>query len=121
MSIPQWVASVLEGAKMLPVVSMKSYYPLLNTLLTRFEPKSVTEQRDMHCKHSANLVDQLLREGSHQEDLWKLVSEDAEKSDSKLSLKEMHSNAELLMLAGSETTGSCTLTPFRLSIRLHPC
>ncbi|KAK8027908.1 hypothetical protein PG991_004964 [Apiospora marii] len=101
-----WVASVFESAKMLPVVSMKSYYPKLNALLTRFEPKSVTEQRVMHCKRSANLVDQLLREGSHQEDLWKLVSDDAEKSESKLSLKEMHSNAELLMLAGSETTAT---------------
>ncbi|KAK8088284.1 hypothetical protein PG997_003245 [Apiospora hydei] len=101
-----WVASVFQGVKMLPIVSMICYYPLLNALFTHFEPKSVTEQRVTHCKHSADRVDQRLREGSNQPDVWTLVSEDTEKSDTKLSLKEMHSNAELFMLAGSETTGT---------------
>ncbi|KAK7951088.1 uncharacterized protein PG986_006816 [Apiospora aurea] len=101
-----WVASVFQGVKMLPIVSMICYYPLLNALFTRFEPKSVTEQRVTHCKHSADRVDQRLREGSNQPDVWTLVSEDTGKSDTKLSLKEMHSNAELFMLAGSETTAT---------------
>ncbi|KNB09500.1 hypothetical protein FOXG_10066 [Fusarium oxysporum f. sp. lycopersici 4287] len=53
-----WVRSIFESLKMLPIASMINYYPILNAIFTRFEPK------------------------------------------------KMHSNAELFMLAGSETTAT---------------
>ena len=84
---------------------MIAYYPVINALFTHLEPKWITEQREAHCQHSADRVDQRLKEGSNKPDIWNLVMSAREVGDDVLSLKEMHSNAELFMLAGSETTG----------------
>ncbi|KAI1073350.1 cytochrome P450 [Whalleya microplaca] len=100
-----WVKSVFESLKMQPLAAMIAYYPISNALFTRFEPKWVTEQRVMHCQHSADRVNQRLREGSDRPDIWNLVMS-VEGSGQGLSLEEMHSNAELFMLAGSETTAT---------------
>ncbi|KAH8653784.1 cytochrome P450 [Xylariales sp. PMI_506] len=100
-----WVKSIFESLKMLPIVSMIAYYPILNAIFTRFEPKSVMEQRIVHCRHSEERVNQRLSEGSDQPDIWNLVM-DAYGSNEGLTLEEMHSNAELFMLAGSETTAT---------------
>ena len=100
-----WVQSIFASLRMLPIVTMIAYYPVINALFTRFEPKWITEQREAHCQHSADRVDQRLKEGSNKPDIWNLVMSAREVGDDVLSLKEMHSNAELFMLAGSETTG----------------
>lgn len=90
---------------MLPFAAMINYYPILDALMARFEPKAVTEQRITHCRHSEERVDKRLAVGSTQPDIWNLVLEEQEKGNG-LTLKEMHSNSEIFMLAGSETTGS---------------
>ncbi|KAK2674259.1 Cytochrome P450, E-class, group I [Fusarium oxysporum f. sp. vasinfectum] len=97
-----WVRSIFESLKMLPIASMINYYPILNAIFTRFEPKSVTQQRVTHCKHSEDRVNHRLENGSDQPDVWNLVM--SAKEGKGLTLQEMHSNAELFMLAGSETT-----------------
>ncbi|OLN95255.1 Versicolorin B desaturase 4 [Colletotrichum chlorophyti] len=99
-----WVRSIFESLKMLPIASMINYYPILNAIFTRFEPKSVTEQRVTHCKHSEERVNKRLQDGSEQPDVWNLVL--AAKEGKQLTIEEMHSNAELFMLAGSETTAT---------------
>lgn len=98
-----WVKSIFESLKMLPIVSIINYYPILNAVFTRFEPKSVTEQRVTHCRHSEERVNRRLQDGSNQPDVWNLVM--SAKEGKELTLEEMHSNSELFMLAGSETTG----------------
>ncbi|GKU06478.1 cytochrome p450 monooxygenase [Fusarium langsethiae] len=99
-----WVRSIFDSLKMLPIASMINYYPILNALFTRFEPKSVTQQRITHCKHSEERVNRRLENGSDQPDVWNLVL--AAKEGKGITVKEMHSNAELFMLAGSETTAT---------------
>ncbi|KAH7174263.1 cytochrome P450 [Fusarium flagelliforme] len=99
-----WVKSVFAMLKMLPIVTMINYYPILNALFTRFEPKFVTEQRVTHCKHAAERVDRRLESGSDKPDVWNFVLE--AKEGKGLTVEEMHSNAELFMLAGSETTAT---------------
>ncbi|TEA21692.1 Cytochrome P450 monooxygenase FUM2 [Colletotrichum sidae] len=99
-----WVRSIFESLKMLPIASMINYYPVLNAIFARFEPKSVTEQRVTHCKHSEERVNRRLQDGSDQPDVWNLVL--GAKEGKGLTLEEMHSNAELFMLAGSETTAT---------------
>ena len=54
-------------------------------------------------KHSADRVDERLKKGSDQPDVLNLVMSANEGEG--LSVEEMHSNAELILLAGSETTG----------------
>ncbi|ORY57768.1 cytochrome P450 [Pseudomassariella vexata] len=99
-----WVASVFESLKMLPFAAIINYYPLFNVIFTRVEPKWATEQRITHCKHSAERVDQRLAEGFDHPDIWNSVL--SAQDGRGLSLEEMHSNAELFMLAGSETTAT---------------
>ncbi|KAI1857789.1 uncharacterized protein JN550_013052 [Neoarthrinium moseri] len=100
-----WVNSIFESLQTLPFLAMISYYPIFNAIFTRFQPKSVTRQRIAHCKHAEERVNQRLRQGSNQPDIWNLVME-ANNSGKGLSLSEMHSNAEIFMLAGSETTAT---------------
>lgn len=99
-----WVRSVFESLKLIPIISVINYYPVLLALFERFQPKSVTEQILVHAKHSADRVDQRLQEGSDKPDIWNLVMS-AQDTDKGLTLEEMHSNADLFMMAGSETTG----------------
>jgi cytochrome P450 len=103
-----WVLAVFDSLKMLPFASIIAYYPLLDSIFKRYKPKWVTEQRKTHCQYSADRVDQRLQEGSDQPDIWNLIML-AQDSENALSLEEMHSNAELFMLAGSETTGELCL------------
>jgi cytochrome P450 len=100
-----WVQSVFDSLRMVPIATMIAYYPALSSVFTRFEPKSITAQRKVHCQFSADQVNQRLQEGSDKPDVWNLVLSAKEAGDEVLSLEEMHSNAELFMLAGSETTG----------------
>lgn len=108
-----WVSSIVGSLKMLPVVAFVNYYPLLrNTLFGRFQPKWIEEQRKKHCEFAEELVNKRIEVGSEKPDVWNLVMKDEGKG---LTLEEMHSNAELFMLAGSETTGKFQLNDKRLS------
>ncbi|KAL1612135.1 hypothetical protein SLS60_000358 [Paraconiothyrium brasiliense] len=102
-----WVASIVGSLKMLPLVAMINYYPLLRvTLFERFQPKVIAEQRKAHCAFSEELVNKRLKAGSNKPDVWNLVLDEKNKGTERgLTLEEMHSNAEVFMLAGSETTG----------------
>ncbi|KAH7020724.1 cytochrome P450 [Microdochium trichocladiopsis] len=101
----EWVASVFGLLSMLPIVSIIQYYPVLKWLFSVFEPKWAKEHRDKHAKHTADRVNDRIRLGSENSDILNMVME-ARGSEKGLSLEEMHSNAELFMLAGSETTGT---------------
>ncbi|KAF7538061.1 hypothetical protein G7054_g3272 [Neopestalotiopsis clavispora] len=96
-----WIAIVFNAVRVLPFVQMVSFYPLLKKLYDALEPKSVLAMRLDHFNHTVERVDKRLREGSERPDLWNLVEE-----TNVLMVKEMHTNAELFMLAGTETTAS---------------
>ncbi|KAK3936290.1 cytochrome P450 [Diplogelasinospora grovesii] len=100
-----WVECVFQSVKIIPFVQLIQYYPLLNTLFNWLEPKWVTEMKNNHFDYSSERVDRRLEKGSEQPDIWNLVMA-AQGSGQGLSLKEMHSSAEFLMLAGSETTAT---------------
>jgi cytochrome P450 len=98
-----WVASIVGQLKTIPLVAMINYYPLFRvTLFEKFQPKWIEEKRKEHCAFAEELVNKRLEVGSEKPDTWNLVINDNGKG---LTLKEMHSNAELFMIAGSETTG----------------
>lgn len=99
-----WVRSIFQSLQMLSLVSIINYYPLLKAFFDRFEPKAINEQRVTHCRYAEERVNKRLQSGSENPDVWNLVL-NAEATDKGLTIEEMHSNAELFMLAGSETTG----------------
>ncbi|KXJ85148.1 benzoate 4-monooxygenase cytochrome P450 [Microdochium bolleyi] len=100
-----WVASIFAMISLLPISLFMEYYPLLSSLLRRFEPKWLRDIRDEHFNHSVERVDQRLREGSDGPDIWNLVMNKTD-SGEQLTLGEMHSNADVFMLAGTETTAT---------------
>lgn len=106
MEYSPWVASVFGSVKMLPFLQICEYYPPLGYLLHRLEPKWAREMRDTHFRHSADRVDGRLADGSDKPDIWNLLlSSEEDGGGHRLTLDEMHSNAETFMLAGTETTG----------------
>ena len=73
---------------------------LVNLLLGRF----INHMREVHFKYSTDRVDRRLATQTDRPDIWTLVlRQEGEKA---LSLGEMHSNADLFMIAGTETTAT---------------
>lgn len=105
-----WVKNVFDAVRVLPLIQFIEYYPLLSKLYKYLEPKSLNKMKTTHFKHSADRVDKRLEKKSDQPDIWNIVlsAEDGKN----LSLNEMHSNADLFMLAGTDTTATllCGLT-----------
>lgn len=102
-----WVKAVFSSIRAIPFVALVSFYPLLKAMFTRFEPRSLHEMRVNHSQFTADRVDRRLREGNAgKPDFWALL-ETAQETDARnqLSREEMHSNGELFMLAGTETSG----------------
>ncbi|KAI1263500.1 cytochrome P450 [Xylariaceae sp. FL1019] len=95
-----WVKAIFGQLKALPVMSIIEYYPILTWLFNMFQPKAIQQMRIDHCAFSAELSDRRVREGpTYEHDLWKYATIG-------LTTKEMHSNAEFFMVAGSETVAT---------------
>jgi cytochrome P450 len=99
-----WVELIFKSIAVLPIVQIMEYYPLLKTIFKLLEPKSIADVRLSHFQHSTERVDRRLREGSSKPDIWNLVI--SANGDRALTLQEMHANAEIFMIAGTETTAT---------------
>ncbi|KAJ4397850.1 hypothetical protein N0V93_002087 [Gnomoniopsis smithogilvyi] len=99
-----WVKNCIETLKVLPFVQMIQHYPTLTKLCGLLEPKWLSESAKSHIKYTSDRVDRRLERGSNQPDLWNLVQN--ENNDQQLSRGEMHANALIFMLAGTETTAT---------------
>ncbi|KAH6639942.1 cytochrome P450 [Truncatella angustata] len=109
-----WIAIVFKSVKVLPFIQMIEFYPALKKIYDLIEPRSIAAMRLDHFNHTVSRVDKRLKEGSDNPDLWNLVVE-----SNILTLKEMHTNAELFMLAGTETTASL-LTGLTYHLIMNP-
>ncbi|KAK2597583.1 hypothetical protein N8I77_012361 [Diaporthe amygdali] len=107
-----WVKNVFDAVRVLPLIQVIEYYPLLSKIYAFLEPKKVNEMKTTHFKHSADRVDRRLEQKSDQPDIWNLVL--SAKDEKSLTLNEMHSNAELFMLAGTDTTATLLMGLFYL-------
>ncbi|KAI0874262.1 cytochrome P450 [Hypoxylon argillaceum] len=96
-----WVEKVFNSMRILPLLQIIEFYPILRKIFPFIEPKAISSMRRDHFNHTASHVNKRLEEGSEKQDLWNLVAE-----SELLTLEEMYSNAELLMIAGTETTAS---------------
>jgi cytochrome P450 len=88
-------ATMLMAVSSLPVVSS-----LVNLLLGRF----IVRARQAHFKYSADRVDRRLALRTARPDIWtQVLRQEGERA---LSLDDMHSNADMFMIAGTETTAT---------------
>ncbi|KAI0836433.1 cytochrome P450 monooxygenase-like protein [Hypoxylon sp. FL0890] len=100
-----WVELVFKSIRLVPVLQILEYYPILKSLFKILEPKSVKHMRISHYKHSADRLHKRLARGSEQPDIWNIVFRDEENSRI-LTVPQMESNAQLFMAAGTETTAT---------------
>ncbi|KAI1123506.1 cytochrome P450 monooxygenase-like protein [Nemania abortiva] len=100
-----WVEMVFKSISFLPLIQLLEYYPALKVIFQMLEPKSVQEMRISHHKYSADRLDKRLARGSEKPDIWNLLLA-KEEDGPLLTLPQMHSNAELFMAAGTETTAT---------------
>lgn len=101
------------------IVQFIEYYPAVRALWGLLEPKSITEMKRNHWNHTVDRVNQRLERGSNQPDIWNLCMPDDEKGTAGLTVKEMHSNAEIMMIAGTETTAAL-LSGLFYTLMTHP-
>ncbi|RMZ71780.1 cytochrome p450 [Pyrenophora seminiperda CCB06] len=100
-----WVQSVFKGIKFGTYIRVAREYPWIQTLISMVESQALRDAHALHYNHSAERVNKRIERGDdpNKPDIWKLV---LEKGGDMLSLKEMHSNSSLFMLAGTETTAT---------------
>ncbi|KAI0100353.1 cytochrome P450 [Nemania sp. FL0031] len=97
----EWVAMSFRALKVVPALIFINFYTLTKSIFRFVEPNSMKRMRLDYLNHTAARVDKRLQQGSNQPDLWNCV----EGSDV-LTPGEAYANAELLMVAGTETSSS---------------
>ncbi|KAF4539469.1 Cytochrome p450 protein [Lasiodiplodia theobromae] len=99
-----WVAAVFGWIKAADIFRITMEYPFLGLLAKYLTPKSLIEQRKLHFHHSSDRVDRRIERGSDRPDIWNFVLKQPE--GRRLDIGDMHANASVFMLAGSETTAT---------------
>jgi hypothetical protein len=98
-----WVATTFASLKAATLLQVVSSLPIVSGLVNLLLGGFIGHMREVHYKYSADRVDRRLATQTDRPDIWSLV---LRKGENALSLDEMHSNADLFMIAGTETTAS---------------
>ena len=100
-----WVKAVFEGLKFGTYVRIAREYPWINSIMEALAPQTLRDAQALHFDHSVERVNRRMERGDDpsKADIWKLV---LSKGSEVLNPKEMHSNASVFMLAGTETTAT---------------
>lgn len=101
-----WVKSIFDNIKIGSFVrTLGMSYPQIARLMQAIMPKSVRDRRQAHFDHTVQRVNRRMEINgtSHKPDIWSLV---LDKGKDLLTLPQMHANASLFMIAGTETTAT---------------
>lgn len=115
-----WVASVFASVSVMPLLFLLKFYPLLRLLYRWLEPPALAARRLANFRYSTVRVDRRLARGPNKPDIWSLAL-GPDQDRPALSLAEMHCNAELLMIAGTETTSTWLAGLVYLLLRNPDC
>ncbi|KAH7062264.1 cytochrome P450 [Macrophomina phaseolina] len=99
-----WVEALFGFLKFGDLSRILLEYPLLGCLAAYLVPASLLEQARMHFQFAAERVDRRIERGSERPDIWNLVLRQPE--GERLDRGEMHANASIFMLAGTETSAT---------------
>jgi len=99
-----WVSAIFAGIKAGTILRVISHFPLIAFVLEQLLPRSLREKRKAHFQNSYERVDRRLEKELDRPDIWSLVLR--QKDEQALSIGEMHSNANVFMIAGTETTAT---------------
>lgn len=99
-----WVAMIFQSVKVNAFLTEMRHFPLLKPLIRSSIPKGSQEQRAEHWALSAERVNKRIAKVDARPDIWGFVLN--AKEQQQLTIPEMHSTAQILMLAGTETTAT---------------
>jgi cytochrome P450 len=99
-----WLQGIFDQIFYACVSRAFQYFPLLWSVIQRLIPRSVHEMAEASVKFSADRVDKRLEMETERPDIFGLVLK--HEAGSKMPRQEMHANADLLMIAGTETTAT---------------
>ncbi|KAK8241093.1 cytochrome P450 46A1 [Phyllosticta capitalensis] len=105
-----WVRTAVGSIKLLIIRSALGFYaPVLAKVLLSILAKPLKKKREEHGKHTKAAVSKRLATHTDRPDFWTLVL-DGKKQGADgglpLSLGEMHANASLFMIGGTETSAT---------------
>jgi len=105
-----WIAAMMSmfrfGVYLHSIRYYKSLEKIVIGLLPRLDPK-ISENQKLHEKFTHSRVDERLTKEDARPDIWGLVLDKISKDDEiSMTRKEMYANANLFMIAGTETTAT---------------
>jgi cytochrome P450 len=110
-----WVAMIFGNIKLAPYLNATKRVPGLQNLLSHFLPKELVAQRQEHHRLTNDIVQKRLSQGNGRPDF---MSEILKHNDPKTGMNaaELVEHAEILIIAGSETTATllCGVTYYLL-------
>lgn len=101
-----WITTLFDGVKLAPFVQAAMYFKAFN-LLNMFAPKSLLDAKDQADANAAEKTNRRLARGEDAERrdfISFILGEDKEKMI--VSTEELQETAGILIIAGSETTGT---------------
>ena len=102
-----WVSTIFHAIRLLPWIKLKDAYPLCFKLLALMIPRGKLEARSRQEEHSRLTVQKRLRRGESRGRVDFMDSMLRHKNDKDgLSDAELAANANVLIIAGSETTAT---------------
>ncbi|PKY00246.1 cytochrome P450 [Aspergillus campestris IBT 28561] len=102
-----WVSNIFQSIRLIPLIKLKDAYPLIFKLLALMIPRSKLEVRSRQEEHSRLTVQKRLRRGESRGQADFMDSMLRHKNDKDgLSEAELVANANVLIIAGSETTAT---------------
>lgn len=97
-----WVRAIVNNWQFIVVMRMLKSYKKLFTIISRVLPKKWQEERLKLFSYAVERVDHRLERGTTKSDIW----DQMQQRDASITVSEMHANAEIFMIAGSETTAT---------------
>ncbi|KAH0349680.1 benzoate 4-monooxygenase cytochrome P450, partial [Aureobasidium melanogenum] len=105
-----WVKNVFGSVKIIGKFIAIRQLPFMPWLLPKLVPTSARRKQKEHQRYSADRVDRRLARDPGRPDLWTEVlrrsADGMGDATAGMSLREMHANAAVFMMAGTETTAT---------------
>ncbi|RTE80145.1 hypothetical protein BHE90_005329 [Fusarium euwallaceae] len=99
-----WVSNIFGSVKYMVLGSFLRVYPFFGRIAAVFIPNSLLEKKKKHDQFAIERVDRRLQYDMDRGDIWSLVQRSADLDN--ISRGEMYANAQVFMIAGTETTAT---------------
>ena len=99
-----WLQGIFDQIFYACISRAFKYFPVVWQVVQLMIPKSLNDAAEASAKYSADRVDKRLNMETDRPDIFGLVLK--HETGSKMPRHEMHANADLLMIAGTETTAT---------------